>query len=79
MAELYGEGDAMSGTHSEPDRRTADRRTNIAGNNPHLEGDRRVLDRRHAHHGRSAPFPEEPVPLAAWLEAMLEHEISQAL
>lgn len=70
---------SMSGANIEPDRRKADRRSNMPGDHSRLEGDRRVLDRRHAHHLRGAPFPEEPVPLAAWLEAMLEHEISEAL
>lgn len=69
----------MSQGNSDPDRRKADRRDIMAGDNPRLEGDRRVLNRRHVHHTRSTPFPEEPVPLAAWLEAMLEHEISEAL
>jgi hypothetical protein len=65
-------------TNSEGDRRKADRREGKARANSRFDVERRAVDRRHAHHLRDEPFPEEAVPLAAWLEAMLEHEIAEA-
>jgi hypothetical protein len=68
----------MASTNAEEDRRKMDRRQGKAPASPRSDVERRALDRRHAHHLRDAPFPEETLPLAAWLEAMLEHEIEKA-
>ncbi|MEA2507633.1 MAG: hypothetical protein QOH48_2251 [Actinomycetota bacterium] len=67
----------MSGSNIEPNRRDVDRRGDDSTAHPCLDGDRRGLDRRHFDRLRTAEFREE-LPLAAWLEAMLEHEIAEA-